>query len=438
MIDRRRKKLINEGGEKRYMRIKRNENGITLIALIITIIILVILAAVSIRAVTNMGIVGHAINGTQQYAEQAKAENEMLGQTATKLEDAVAKVKEIQGGSNNNTGNTETEALDLLKDYVLGKADSNGVRPGKKLWGNLYNNGFQTQSDSITDTKALPVYLNELWGDYKNGELQTGYYYIRYGNAAYKIELAYDNDEDEATTTNVVKVYEPDSNSRVGRIVQYKAKASDETATDWLVLYDNGTTLDIMSLAEMGSYTLGSRDTNATGADALAKAMDSYENAVSRLNAYCGTLVTNIDASKGEKVRSIGTQFDIADTTAKYSSTFLENNPTSSAGTYNGVGLTGDMNGEQDVVRMSYYAGTAAPYNTTFGYAATTNPYWLASRCVNEGPDDVRFSVRFVDGGNAEDNSDLWGVVSAEARIGSCAFAVRPVVRVAVGNVSGL
>ena len=39
MIDRRRKKLINEGGEKRYMRIKRNENGITLIALIITIVL---------------------------------------------------------------------------------------------------------------------------------------------------------------------------------------------------------------------------------------------------------------------------------------------------------------------------------------------------------------------------------------------------------------
>ncbi len=76
----------------------KQERGITLIALIITIIILVILAAVSIRAVYNMGIVGHAINGTQQYAEASKAENEMLGQTVTKLEDAVAKVKEIQEG----------------------------------------------------------------------------------------------------------------------------------------------------------------------------------------------------------------------------------------------------------------------------------------------------------------------------------------------------
>ncbi len=79
---------------------RRSENGITLIALIITIIILVILAAVSINAVYNMGIVGHAINGTQQYAERAKEENDIMDQTGKKIEDAVSKVKEIQGESN--------------------------------------------------------------------------------------------------------------------------------------------------------------------------------------------------------------------------------------------------------------------------------------------------------------------------------------------------
>ena len=54
------------------------ETGITLIALIITIIVLVIFAAVSIRAVYNMGIVDYAINGTQNYARAAVAENRMF------------------------------------------------------------------------------------------------------------------------------------------------------------------------------------------------------------------------------------------------------------------------------------------------------------------------------------------------------------------------
>ena len=77
---------------------KKSDRGITLIALIITIIILVILAAVSIRAVTNMGIVGHAINGTQKYAEGAVAENRMFGDVGSLIDNTVSKIKEIQSG----------------------------------------------------------------------------------------------------------------------------------------------------------------------------------------------------------------------------------------------------------------------------------------------------------------------------------------------------
>jgi len=98
------------------MRHNYNERGITLIALIITIIILVILAAVSIRAVYNMSIVGHAINGTQQYAERAKEENKMLGDTVNVIESTLGKLDNIQNGKgsgesgNSGAGNT-TNAL---------------------------------------------------------------------------------------------------------------------------------------------------------------------------------------------------------------------------------------------------------------------------------------------------------------------------------------
>ena len=64
----------------------RGENGITLVALIITIIILVILAAVSIAAVYNMGIVNYAVNGSQNYAAAAKAENSMLDSTVSSID----------------------------------------------------------------------------------------------------------------------------------------------------------------------------------------------------------------------------------------------------------------------------------------------------------------------------------------------------------------
>ena len=85
---------------------KKSDRGITLIALIITIIILVILAAVSIRAVYNMGIVGHAINGSQDYSTKAKEENEMLGNTGNTIDSALAKLKEIQGGNGGSGGSS--------------------------------------------------------------------------------------------------------------------------------------------------------------------------------------------------------------------------------------------------------------------------------------------------------------------------------------------
>ena len=52
----------------------KDEKGITLIALIITIIILVILAMVTSRAAFNSGIIDYSIEGTQKYVEGEKRE----------------------------------------------------------------------------------------------------------------------------------------------------------------------------------------------------------------------------------------------------------------------------------------------------------------------------------------------------------------------------
>ena len=76
----------------------KQERGITLIALIITIIILVILAAVSIRAVYNMGIVNHAVNGTEGYAKAAKMEEETMQDTENFIEEIAGRIRNTQYG----------------------------------------------------------------------------------------------------------------------------------------------------------------------------------------------------------------------------------------------------------------------------------------------------------------------------------------------------
>ena len=66
-----------------------NQKGITLIALIITIIILVMLAVVSISTVYNMGIVNHAINGTQEYGKASKIETDTFDQVEDFIDDVL-------------------------------------------------------------------------------------------------------------------------------------------------------------------------------------------------------------------------------------------------------------------------------------------------------------------------------------------------------------
>ncbi len=79
----------------------RQEKGITLVALIITIIVLVILAAVSIAAVYNSQIVNYAVNGAQNYSQEAVNENKILNGTESIISSAVTAIESIMGTGSN-------------------------------------------------------------------------------------------------------------------------------------------------------------------------------------------------------------------------------------------------------------------------------------------------------------------------------------------------
>ena len=77
----------------------KQEKGITLIALVVTIIIMLILAGVSIKlAIDNNGVIGNAKEAKDQY-EQAQANDESgMGDLASKLKE------QIDANKNNNLG----------------------------------------------------------------------------------------------------------------------------------------------------------------------------------------------------------------------------------------------------------------------------------------------------------------------------------------------
>lgn len=72
-------------------KVLKNEKGITLLALIITIIVLLILAMVSIKLVKDGAIIQHAKNATSIYSEEQIIEKVKLAYSATKMDSFSAK-----------------------------------------------------------------------------------------------------------------------------------------------------------------------------------------------------------------------------------------------------------------------------------------------------------------------------------------------------------
>ncbi len=76
----------------------KREEGITLVALMITIIILIILAAVTMLTVTNHNIIGKAGTGAEEYAKGQEYELGEMNNVAKILEDFENKMTGENGG----------------------------------------------------------------------------------------------------------------------------------------------------------------------------------------------------------------------------------------------------------------------------------------------------------------------------------------------------
>ncbi len=76
----------------------REEKGITLVALIITIIVLIILAAVTVMSFTDSGLINTAVNGTINYANAQHEEQVVMNELYENLSDKVNAVEQALNG----------------------------------------------------------------------------------------------------------------------------------------------------------------------------------------------------------------------------------------------------------------------------------------------------------------------------------------------------
>lgn len=217
---------------------------------------------------------------------------------------------------------------------------------------------------------------------------------------------------------------------REGEIVKYDGD-NDGTKEDWMILYDNGDNVEIISMKTMGILTLGYDDKKAQGETNEEKAIYSYNNAIERINKYCETLITNPSAIS---VRSVG---------SNPSDKFTENTKlhTSSNlaswhnGKYNGMLNSGDTNYSQDFMRM--ICNDSAHIGET---------YWLSSRAtvalfeesfsMSAIKSDNTFTAETLlsIGRDKENDSplQLWVGVSASSKTNP----VRPIVKVSKDSIN--
>ena len=448
------------------------EKGITLIALIITIIVMLILVAVTISVALNGGLFEKARNAAEQTQLEANKESLQHAIISAMGIDGVINFTELNNEAENlgftvkasrvyekdgyiykvnkttgiitvekaNSGETQTpvEVPSELETYLLG-SNLQGL-PATSL----LNQSFQFTNSDVT-------FAN---GDYESSASVNGnnvaHLYVKYKNDGkiYVVKLTY-TEEDNPLTYSTVPEEGP---NKIKVIPENVGKTATIDGEKYIVLYDAGEKGENVQLVSANTYEvenvyLGPNDNWIDWTDSaviaaanifedtqsgqsvltdLEKTIYSYNNAITTLNAKCRSIVGNTNSDILD-VRCIGSNPSNknSENSTLYTSTFLQNNPTSnstySPGAFNGIGKGEDYNIAEDYIRL-ICIGAAASENSKY--------YWLASRHVYENSSDVTFSVRIVSSAGSRGSYSIWYVTSSSANGNYYNYGVRPVVSI--------
>ena len=302
--------------------LKRNtQNGITLVALVITIIVLLILAMVSIKIAVDGGLTTKAADATKQHTIGAEKEAIQTGyaayqvdlankRTATLTIEGAKEITQLTDGWNImfNTGNTyklelngtvtlntkgteSSDAPEELIKYLIGEN-------GKSVMSLVDDDGkFKDDPNTIADASSSIAFVG--MSDSGSDYVDYAYAYVKYKDKNYKIKFKEKYIKDmnifDMKTISVNKIVELQKSE--GKRATYNGK-------EYIILYQyDDNTVEMVSKSTMGSLKLGYDDIEAKGNDKFEKAVYSYNNAIKRINDYCKSLYAD---DKNVEVRSVG------------------------------------------------------------------------------------------------------------------------------------
>ena len=296
----------------------KNQKGITLIALIITIVVLMILAAVTINSVKDGGIITHAQDAANDYTVASEKEQIQLGYSEYIMSKVNNKTAELRIAGATVTGDEEngwTVTFEKTGNrYVMSSKGEITEKPKTQDEIDLetYFLGQDRQGLNLmslatsTNEAGLPAFeKGDTLAFYAGETAMVGNILVKYNDKAYKIKTEYDlSDQDNIAliSKSVELVYEP--SGREGQKITFSHDGATENETEWTILYDNETNVEIVCPSTLGSsLTLGPNDKNALGSTNIEKAVYSYNNAITRINTYAANLVTNTNKIS---VRNVG------------------------------------------------------------------------------------------------------------------------------------
>ena len=435
---------------------KNTQNGITLVALVITIIVLLILAMVSIKIAIDGGLIQKAKDATDTHTIGAEKEAIAIGYAAYQMDlakngsaplnvagsssitptadggwDIAFKVNNYHLDDNGNitekNANVPTEDMKYLKKELEGKAIVDIASITGSEW-NIQTIEFNNQNIKFLCRES------------------TDKYYIVYNYSMYTITTSDDEENGkEYNSTHIINVeyvnsYTP--KGKEGQKIEYSYDGTEANKKEWTIIYDYGDSVEIISPEAIGKLKLGKEDAEAQGSNDWEKAVYSYNHAIERLNNYAASLITNPNKIS---VRSVGSNPSNPNyrNTTKYTSETIKNwncviygKYNSSTGKYeevtpvkvNEIAEAGEKSCEQDLVRMGVLEVTSTGKN-----------YWLASRCVDIIYDYAYFSIDMVItngnfGKGFDGNSLLQAYSRGDAYTNSYEYAVRPVVKISLNS----
>ena len=256
---------------------KNAEEGITLMALIITIIVLVILVAITVNAAYNSGIIQMGAKGAKDYAEAAIDENKIMKETSDYMESVVTQIQELLQGESFNSRYVK------VGNIYLNSPDLSGFKPENTYYVTYGEDGnsetIYGRMDKVEKPKAQEWYdyENKKWANVVTVNDEYITYWVWIPRYVYKIngdqtvdvkfvskkdkdiEIAYGSNG-EVVDVSDYKLPESftfdDQNLSGYWISKYEIQQSEDTASEILYFIPQGNGKAITTSNPQGTYTV--------------------------------------------------------------------------------------------------------------------------------------------------------------------------------------